>query len=180
MDFQYAAFSKLLKGKLAFAPFIASPRYVLDVCTGTGIWAIDFGTWSARQTLGRTHIDTQLCLPAKQNPSSHVIGVDLAAIQPIPPVPNVEFVKDDARKKWLYQCKFDYVHLRLVYLSFSDPRAMMREAFDNMNPGGWIEYQDAYGQVLCKNGQVGRCHVTGQPLRIYAKSHCSLFRRSYI
>lgn len=45
MDFQYAAFSKLLKGNLSFAPFVTSPRYVLDVCAGTGIWAIDFGAF---------------------------------------------------------------------------------------------------------------------------------------
>lgn len=102
-------------------------------------------------------LNTDRILLAEQNPSSHVIGVDLAAIQPIPPVSNVQFIKDDARKKWLYQCKFDYVHLRLVYLNFADPKALMREAFENMNPGGWIEYQDSYGQILCKNGEVGKC-----------------------
>ena len=34
----------LLKGKLGLAP-IKDPQEVLDLGTGTGIWAIDFGTF---------------------------------------------------------------------------------------------------------------------------------------
>jgi ribosomal protein L11 methylase PrmA len=33
-----------LGGKLGVASYGKKPRYVLDIGTGTGIWALDFGT----------------------------------------------------------------------------------------------------------------------------------------
>ena len=32
---------------------------------------------------------------------------------------------------------------------------MMREVFDRLAPGGWIEYQDTLGQIQCLNGADG-------------------------
>ena len=51
----------VLNGDLSRAPIGAKPRRVLDVGTGTGIWAIDF---------------------ADEFPSASVIGTDLSPIQP--------------------------------------------------------------------------------------------------
>lgn len=42
LDLQHAVFMMLLKGKPGLAP-IQNPQQVLDLGTGTGIWAIDFG-----------------------------------------------------------------------------------------------------------------------------------------
>ena len=41
-DLQHAVFVMLLKGKLGLAP-LENPQSVLDIGTGTGIWAIEFG-----------------------------------------------------------------------------------------------------------------------------------------
>jgi len=59
-----------LGGKLFLAPISENPQRVLDVGTGTGIWAIDF---------------------ADQFPSAQVIGTDLSPIQPSDVPPNVYF-----------------------------------------------------------------------------------------
>lgn len=129
----------LLDGWLALAPMQQAPRHVLDVATGTGIWALEF---------------------AEKYPQSFVIGTDLSAIQPDrPDVPNCVFQRDDAEDTWVFpaphppgaECAgpcehrimFDYVHLRLVSICFDDPHVVMRHAWDNMSPGGWIEFQDA-------------------------------------
>lgn len=132
------------------APFKRAPRYVLDIGTGTGIWAREF---------------------AEQNPSSYVIGSDLSAIQPDTPLPNLAWSKDDAEDLWLYpvpashlepgQCgeqeveanliRFDYVHLRLVFSCFNDPRTVIKHAFDNMSPGGMLEFQDLYPEIYQAN-----------------------------
>lgn len=48
-------------GKLFTAPIGDSPQRVLDIGTGTGIWAIEFGD---------------------QFPSAQVIGNDLSPVQP--------------------------------------------------------------------------------------------------
>jgi hypothetical protein len=42
LDLQHAGFLCLLDGQLYRAP-VQNPGYVLDVATGTGIWALDFG-----------------------------------------------------------------------------------------------------------------------------------------
>lgn len=110
----------LLGGRLYFAP-ITNPKHVLDVGTGTGIWAVEF---------------------AEQHPESEVLGIDLSAIQPPNAPANCTFIRDDAEEEWVFTQKFDYVHLRLVFSCFSNPRQMMSEAFKSMEPGAWIEYQD--------------------------------------
>ncbi|KAH8202363.1 hypothetical protein TruAng_003436 [Truncatella angustata] len=119
------------------APFSSPPKFVLDIGTGTGIWAAEF---------------------AQQNPFSYVVGTDLSAIQPVSSLRNLIFAKDDAEEPWYFphpdpdhsQChghcehwvKFDYVHLRMMLTCFDDTRTVMKHAFQNLNPGGWIEFQD--------------------------------------
>ncbi|ORY67601.1 S-adenosyl-L-methionine-dependent methyltransferase [Pseudomassariella vexata] len=132
LDFQHAGVMLLLDGRLACAP-VRQPRHVMDVATGTGIWALEF---------------------ARQNPGSHVIGTDLSRIQPDleATVPNCEFIKEDAEEEWMYEHKFDYVHLRFVGSCFHSHRTVLRHAFDNMNPGGWIEYQDSLPELYRLGG----------------------------
>lgn len=107
--------------------------------------------------------------PATRYPTSFVIGTDLSAIQPTPRVPNCTFQKDDAEAVWLFplptleghvcygECEhripFDYVHLRLMFSCFQDPQKVMGHAFENMSPGGWIEYQDAQFEFVQCNPQ---------------------------
>ncbi|KAM0809208.1 hypothetical protein AB5N19_09551 [Seiridium cardinale] len=96
---------------------------------------------------------------SEQNPSSFVVGSDLSAIQPQGIVPNCIFVKDDAESPWYFpepnpdhtECQgscdhfisFDYVHLRMMFSCFEDTRNVLRNAYDNMTPGGWVEFQDS-------------------------------------
>ncbi len=63
MDVGNHLYTLLMHGKIFKAPLTKEkpPRRVLDVGTGTGIWAIDF---------------------ADEFPTSEVIGVDLSPIQP--------------------------------------------------------------------------------------------------
>jgi hypothetical protein len=42
LDLQHHSFKIMLDGKLNLAP-ISKPQRVLDLATGTGIWAIEFG-----------------------------------------------------------------------------------------------------------------------------------------
>jgi hypothetical protein len=73
---------------------------------------------------------------------SHVIGTDLSAIQPPSTVQNVEFLREDSEKEWIYSAKFDYVHFRMTCTCFDDHRTVIRSAFENIKPGGWVEYQE--------------------------------------
>ncbi|KAK8131323.1 S-adenosyl-L-methionine-dependent methyltransferase, partial [Apiospora sp. TS-2023a] len=121
LDLQHQAVKVLLGDKLCLAP-IKEPRHVLDLGTGTGIWAIDF---------------------AREHPQCHVIGTDLSKIQPEKVLPNVDFIREDGEDQWVFPHKFDYIHARMLFSCFDNPRGVMEQAFQFLNPGGWIEYIDA-------------------------------------
>lgn len=91
--------------------------------TGTGIWAINF---------------------AKKYPQAQVLGTDLSFIQPAAAdtPPNCKFLRDDMEDPWIFDRVFDFVHLRLVFHSFDDPKGVLQRIHDNLKPGGWVEYQD--------------------------------------
>lgn len=43
LDLQHASFELVLGGRLGLAP-VGEPKFVIDVATGTGIWANEFGS----------------------------------------------------------------------------------------------------------------------------------------
>lgn len=112
-----------LGGALFRAPLRSSLQRVLDVGTGTGIWAIDF---------------------ADQFPSTTVIGTDLSPIQPSWVPPNLQFQIEDAESTWLYNGKnpFDYIHIRDLGGSITDWAQLTRQAYQHLAGGGWIELQE--------------------------------------
>lgn len=93
LDLQHHTFKVMLRGRLFLAP-IHNPAYVLDIGTGTGIWAKEF---------------------ARQYPASNVIGTDISAIQVMIKLPeNLFFVREDSEgDEWLFDHLFDYIHWRM-------------------------------------------------------------------
>ncbi|KAH8671482.1 S-adenosyl-L-methionine-dependent methyltransferase [Xylariales sp. PMI_506] len=144
LDLQHEVFRMLFDGWMALAPLTTSPKFVLDIGTGTGGW----------------YTILHPCV-SEQNPDSLVIGTDLSAIEPHPRFPNCAFVKADAEDSWVlpdanpdrstcapdqiceHFIKFDYVHLRMVVSCFNDTQKVISYAYANMNPNGLIEFQDS-------------------------------------
>jgi len=109
----------LLDNKLFLAPIGPDPLKVLDIGTGTGIWAIDF---------------------ADQYPSALVIGTDLSPIQPTYVPPNLQFEIDDAASEWTFpKNSFDFIHVRGLFGSLRDWPAFYRQVYDHLKPGGYYE-----------------------------------------
>lgn len=101
------AMVRMLCQQLHFAPIGDHPQQMLDIGTGTGIWAIEM---------------------ADQFPSATVLGVDLSPIQPEWVPPNVRFMVDDVESPWLHPSNyFDYIHSRHTVMAIKDwPRLFRR------------------------------------------------------
>ncbi|KAL8877335.1 MAG: hypothetical protein Q9198_004631 [Flavoplaca austrocitrina] len=108
----------LAGGNLHLAP-LNHPKRILDIGTGTGIWAIEM---------------------AEQYPHSQVIGTDLSPVQPN----NVRFHIDDCEAKfWTWpEDYFDYIHSRYMIGSIGNWASMIRKAYKHTKPGGYFELQD--------------------------------------
>lgn len=107
LDLQHETWLFQFDGKLYNSPLKKEEvKNVLDLGTGTGIWAIDF---------------------ADENPQAQVIGTDLSPIQPQYVPPNLKFEIDDFNADWTFSQKFDFIHARGVCATTNDYPRLMRQ-----------------------------------------------------
>ncbi|RSL85745.1 hypothetical protein CDV31_016520 [Fusarium ambrosium] len=140
MDIQHHVWTLLLDDKLHLAPLPEQVGKVLDVGTGTGIWAIDF---------------------ADEHPEATVIGVDLSPTQPDWVPPNCKFEIDDVSLRWTWpENEFDFVYLRTMFGSFKDWQHVFDEAYRVCKPGGYIEDFEASADLRSDDGTVTRDNGT--------------------
>ncbi|KAG0134853.1 S-adenosyl-L-methionine-dependent methyltransferase [Tuber indicum] len=118
LDIFHHIYLLLLGGDLYIAP-IERPKRILDVGTGTGIWAMDI---------------------ADKFPDAEVDWIDLSPIQPEWVPPNVHFEIDDAESPWTYpEGHFDFIHIRCLFGAISDWPALLEQCYKYLAPGGWVE-----------------------------------------
>lgn len=121
MDLHHHICRLMAGGDLFRAPIDPRSARILDLGTGTGIWAIEM---------------------ADDYPDAIVKGTDLSPIQPGWVPPNCHFEVDDFESDWEFAHKFDFIHARELSGSVRDFPALIRRSMSNLNPGGWIELID--------------------------------------
>ncbi|TDZ22858.1 Secondary metabolism regulator LAE1 [Colletotrichum orbiculare MAFF 240422] len=133
-DMKHAMVVFLCDGALHGAP-LENPQKILDIGTGTGIWAIDMGD---------------------EYPEADVTGIDLSPIQPPYLPPNVSFIVDDAEEEWLYpDDSIDYVHVRNMGGAIKNWTKLLEQAYRVLKPGGWIELQEMNWSFQCDDDTMG-------------------------
>ncbi|KAK1760216.1 methyltransferase domain-containing protein [Echria macrotheca] len=129
LDFVHEIIFRVLGHRLCLAPIDEKKiERVLDMGTGTGIWALEF---------------------ADRFPNAQVLGNDLSPIQQCWVPPNVKFVIDDIESPWSYRNPFDLIFGRYLATAIQDWPSLVRSTFENVSAGGWVELQDFDLTVYC-------------------------------
>ncbi|KAF5578262.1 mRNA 3 end-processing YTH1 [Fusarium pseudocircinatum] len=134
MEILYYVTFFALDSKLYLAPLERGHvSNVLDIGTGTGLWAIDF---------------------ADDFPEANVTGTDISSIQPDWVPPNLQFEIDDFTKKWIFEAGRDFIHMRFLGGSVSDWRHLYENAFITTKSGGWIETHEFNPEFHSQNESI--------------------------
>ena len=148
-DFQHYKWLLLLEGKLHLAPIPDSVQKILDLGTGTGIWAIDM---------------------ADRYPTAHVIGVDIAPIQPSWVPPNVVFELDDVEDDWAFQRdSFDFIYAREFLTAIRDWNRLIKQSFDHLKPGGWLELSCTIPEIHSDDNSIPKDSAYVEAGRIFVE-----------
>lgn len=106
-DLTHHLWTLALKGEYFVAP-ISDPKWILDLGTGTGIWAIEV---------------------AERYPDAEVKGIDVSPIQPLWVPPNLTFEVDDYNREWMDEGVYDLIHARELLGTVPDWVALYRKAY---------------------------------------------------
>ncbi|SCB65331.1 unnamed protein product [Fusarium graminearum] len=175
LDLQHNLFLLTLDDKLGLAPPNepdSKAKHILDIGTGTGIWAIDY---------------------ADEHPEAQVVGVDLSPIQPAFVPPNLTFMIEDIEDEWNYSQSFDYIHSRFMSSALASWTDFLTKCYkyvstviyqyradfcSNLAPGGYMEIQEADLNLQSDDGTLKPDNVMLKSLRLLTEASVT-FGRPY-
>ncbi|TDZ29862.1 Secondary metabolism regulator LAE1 [Colletotrichum spinosum] len=142
LDLAHAMMVQAIGSRLYLAPVDMDKAHnVLDIGTGTGIWAVEMGDIY---------------------PGAQILGLDLSAIQPKWIPSNVKFEIDDVESSWVGHTQYDFIMCRYMGASIKDWPKLMDNIYDHLAPGGWAEFQDVNTTFYSQDGSYSDATATAQ------------------
>ncbi|KAI3395543.1 hypothetical protein diail_1205 [Diaporthe ilicicola] len=129
---QHEIIKELFDGRYHLAP-ARRPKTVLDIGTGPGLWALEYGKPSFARLISPPE--------SQRNPRSSVLGIDLEPVKPPYLVSNCHFQIRDATEDWDLSTTFDLIHARMLG-DLPEKERLVQSVYDNLNPGGWAEFTE--------------------------------------
>lgn len=157
LDLMHQLLRITMRNQLHFAPLAEGNPKILDVGTGTGIWAIEMGD---------------------EHPDAEIIGTDLSPTQPSWVPANVKFEIDDVEEPWTFRENFDFIHVRYLAAAIVDWPKLVGQAFRNTKPGGWAEFQDFDPSYYSDDGSLKEEHSIFKYITIFINAAKSFGRDS--
>ena len=66
---------------------------------------------------------------------------------------NCQFQIDDAEQQWTFGYNnFDFIHCRDMYTGIRDWKRFIRQCYDHVKPGGWVEISSVYPMLKSDDG----------------------------
>lgn len=134
LDMIHHVFYRTIGDKLFLAPVNPVGKHILDIGTGTGLWAMEMGDH----------------YPGAER----VTGIDLSPIQPDLVPPNVRFIVDDVEQDWIESDEYDYIHCKYMAGSIKDWPRLVRHCYKHLKPGGWLEFQESDNDMYSEDGSL--------------------------
>ncbi|KAL2830954.1 S-adenosyl-L-methionine-dependent methyltransferase [Aspergillus pseudoustus] len=117
-DMTHSLYLATFGGRLHLAP-VLYPQEILDIGTGSGVWAID---------------------AADVYPGAKITGVDLSPVQPSLVPLNCFFEIDDVALPWTFAPnRFDLIYVRDIFGSIPDWSDFLAQCWRCLRPGGYVE-----------------------------------------
>lgn len=134
LDIGHALYTKTFGKKLFLAPIVSVPQQILDLGTGSGIWAIDV---------------------ADQYPAAVVTSTDLSPSQRTWVPSNCKFMVDDIEAEFCWkENTFDFIHIRGLYGTIKDWPRVYQQCLHVLKPGGYLEHAEYSAQFTSDNNSI--------------------------